>query len=138
MSLSVLHFVTYVRENMSTMAVNMPLVEHHDVDYHFVVEQKVGIDNVLVATRRPVQTQLSSCYGLEDIRSISRVVGFVTLLAAASVTWGGLSCQDFSACKGGFQGLEQPEQFQAGWWQCVFLVVEWWPACSIGEAACLV
>ena len=43
--------------------------------------------------------------------------GFVTWLAAASVTWGGLSCQDVSACKGGFQGLEQPEQFQAGWWQ---------------------
>ena len=125
MSLSVLHFVTYVRENMSTMAVSMPLVEHHDVDYHFVVEEKVAIDNVLVATRRRGQTQSASCYGLEDIRSISRVGGFVTWLAAASVTWGGLSCQDFSACKGGFQGLEQPEQFQAGWWQCVFLVVEW-------------
>ena len=82
MSLSVLHFVTYVRENMSTMAVSMPLVEHHDVDYHFVVEEKVGIDNVLVATRRRGQTQPSSCYGLEDIRSISRGVGFVTLFAA--------------------------------------------------------
>ena len=27
----------------------------------------------------------------------------------------GLSCQDFSAGKGSFQGLEQPVQFQAGW-----------------------
>ena len=44
------------------------------------------------------------------------------VLGLFGVTHGGFSWQEINAF---FHGLEQPEQFQAGWWQCVFLVVEW-------------